>query len=424
MARSDNNLSAVFTDTANAIRSKTGGSNQICPRDFADEITNIPTGQAVPWLDEDYPDIPLPSKITEQEDVIYLLYDLNREYCCPAFSVTFTSCTCNVYFYKDKTLYSSTTESISSNTNKYLQYERNQNYNFALIKLSGIITKLEFIRPKYNDSNFGSDTDLGILVISGKCQSCTYLPRINSSPYSGKLQNLRYFAFSGLNGEGDGLFSSCGNLISIPELQFSSNLTTLASAFTSCYSLKHLVLFDTSKVTNWMYTFYQCFSLNKLPAFDMSKGTNFSQCFSNTRTINFENMNLESAGNVGAIFSNCSALIFVKINQNNHSFSDVTQMFYNCHSLQSVEIDVSNCSTGMSSILNNVSTITKLILKGLKVSFSISNQTKMTREALVEFFNNIATVETTQTLTLGSTLLNKLTAEDRAIATNKGWTLA
>ena len=41
MAKSDNNLTAVFTDTANAIRLKTEGSSQISPRDFADEIATI-----------------------------------------------------------------------------------------------------------------------------------------------------------------------------------------------------------------------------------------------------------------------------------------------------------------------------------------------------------------------------------------------
>ena len=41
MAKSDNNLTAVFTDTANAIKSKTGRSLQISPRDFADEIASI-----------------------------------------------------------------------------------------------------------------------------------------------------------------------------------------------------------------------------------------------------------------------------------------------------------------------------------------------------------------------------------------------
>lgn len=44
MARSENNLTAVFTDTANAIREKTGDSALIIPRDFADAIANISGG--------------------------------------------------------------------------------------------------------------------------------------------------------------------------------------------------------------------------------------------------------------------------------------------------------------------------------------------------------------------------------------------
>lgn len=44
MARSNNNLKAVLQDTANAIRSKTGGNNPIVPRDFGDAIRSIPTG--------------------------------------------------------------------------------------------------------------------------------------------------------------------------------------------------------------------------------------------------------------------------------------------------------------------------------------------------------------------------------------------
>ena len=44
MARSENNLIAVFTDTANAIRSKKSSSAEISPRDFADEIMSIPSG--------------------------------------------------------------------------------------------------------------------------------------------------------------------------------------------------------------------------------------------------------------------------------------------------------------------------------------------------------------------------------------------
>lgn len=43
--KSNNNLTAIFTDTANAIRTKTGSSDLICPLDFADQIENIPAGE-------------------------------------------------------------------------------------------------------------------------------------------------------------------------------------------------------------------------------------------------------------------------------------------------------------------------------------------------------------------------------------------
>ena len=45
-------------------------------------------------------------------------------------------------------------------------------------------------------------------------------------------------------------------------------------------------------------------------------------------------------------------------------------------------------------------------------------------DSLMSIINNLATVTTTQTLTLGSTNLAKLSSEEKAIATNKGWTLA
>ena len=44
MARSEKNLTAVFTDTASAIRAKTGTTEEICPLDFADKINSIQTG--------------------------------------------------------------------------------------------------------------------------------------------------------------------------------------------------------------------------------------------------------------------------------------------------------------------------------------------------------------------------------------------
>lgn len=93
-----------------------------------------------------------------------------------------------------------------------------------------------------------------------------------------------------------------------------------------------------------------------------------------------------------------------------------------CNSLESIPAyDLSNITS------INISGLYKLAefhATGMKVSFNISSSTEFTNEALVEILNNLATVTTTQTLTMGATNLAKLTDEDKLIATNKGWTLA
>ena len=59
----------------------------------------------------------------------------------------------------------------------------------------------------------------------------------------------------------------------------------------------------------------------------------------------------------------------------------------------------------------------------MKVSFDISASTKFEESDLVTILNNLATVTNTKTLTMGATNLAKLTDDEKAIATNKGWTL-
>ena len=53
----------------------------------------------------------------------------------------------------------------------------------------------------------------------------------------------------------------------------------------------------------------------------------------------------------------------------------------------------------------------------------ILSPTNLDVSSLLDVINNLATVTTTKTLTLGSTLLAKLTEEQIAVAVNKGWTV-
>lgn len=103
--------------------------------------------------------------------------------------------------------------------------------------------------------------------------------------------------------------------------------------------------------------------------------------------------------------------------------TDMYSMFYNCQKLTSIpELDASNV-TSFSRAFYNCKNLKEFHMTGMKVSFDIQQSTLLTREALVEILNNLATVTRTQKLTIGPTNLAKLTDEDKAIATNKGWTL-
>lgn len=66
------------------------------------------------------------------------------------------------------------------------------------------------------------------------------------------------------------------------------------------------------------------------------------------------------------------------------------------------------------------------VMEGLSVSSYLNNRPlSLTRKSLRAVINGLAdlTGQTAQTLTLGATLLAKLTEEDIAIATNKNWTI-
>jgi hypothetical protein len=53
-----------------------------------------------------------------------------------------------------------------------------------------------------------------------------------------------------------------------------------------------------------------------------------------------------------------------------------------------------------------------------------STSTKWEKHYIVKFFNKLGTTTNAITLTFGATNLDKLTEEEKAIATNKGYTLA
>lgn len=178
------------------------------------------------------------------------------------------------------------------------------------------------------------------------------------------------------------------------------NVTDMKEMFDYCKELITLPILNTSNVTNMKNMFFNCNKLTSIPQLDTSK------------VSNMENM-----------FCYCYNLTSIpKLNTSN--VTSMYAMFTSCYNLSSIpQLDVSKV-TYMNGIFDSCRSLEEIHMTGMKVSFNISSSTLFTREALLEILNNLATVTSTKTLTMGSTNLAKLTDEDKAIATNKGWTLA
>ena len=191
--------------------------------------------------------------------------------------------------------------------------------------------------------------------------------------------------------------TSVNNLISYNDTENSKSMTNM---FGNCKNLTSIPLLNTSNVKKMWEMFCSCLKLTSIPLLDTSNVTR-----------------------MWGMFNNCEKLTTIP-QLNTSKVTDMENIFVYCYKLTSIPaLDVSNVTT-FSRAFDGCYNLESIEMTGMKVSFNISSSTKFTREALVVILNNLATVSTSQTLTMGATNLAKLTEEDKAIATNKGWTLA
>lgn len=262
---------------------------------------------------------------------------------------------------------------------------------------------------------------------------------------------------------------------SLPKVKVSTFQVTNDCINADGYFLAELI--DTSETTSLQKAFVNCTSLQTLDVsnWNVSKVTDFTQIFEETkiRQIDISNWNLSSAYSITAMFWGCTNLTNVdvsklntssivrfrgvfggnqKMNFNNIDVSNWNTrngkefgvLFKNCHLLTSLDLsnwDLSN-ATDVSDMFNGCSSLTSLIgnqplkddtcaLKGLRISANMftNGATNIDRDSLRALINGLADAndqpeDSRPTLTLGTTLMVKLTEEDIAIATSKGWSIS
>ena len=238
------------------------------------------------------------------------------------------------------------------------------------------------------------------------------------------------------------MFSGCTSLTELDVSSWdTSNVTDMNNIFVNCLSLISLDLsnFDTSNVTNMRQMFQNCSRLTELDLsnFDTSNVTDmyymFNGCQSLT-SLDVSNLDTSKVTNMSYMFYNCESLTSLDVS--NWDTSNVTNMnsiFGGCFKLTSLDIsnfDVSKCtsSSSLSNIFgtsyNGCTALVDFIApKNISAPMNVQYATALSHDSLMSIINNLATVSG-KTLTLGSTNKAKLTEEELAIATNKGWKIA
>lgn len=240
-------------------------------------------------------------------------------------------------------------------------------------------------------------------------------------------------------------FRLMDSLITIKELNTSKTIE-MANTFLQCKSLKNFPLIDTRNLKSMYMTFAKT-PLEEIPLFDMSNVEKAQYVFQETKlktipqfnTAKLENMDgflgncpllesiplldLSNVTNANGAFSSCKSLKSIP-EFNTSKLQNASNLFAGCSSLTSIpRLNFSKVNS-LYHVVYNCTSLKEFLPYGMKVSFDLSSSTKFERENLVTVLNNLATVTTTQTLTLGEVNLAKLTDEDKKIATDKGWTLA
>ena len=112
-----------------------------------------------------------------------------------------------------------------------------------------------------------------------------------------------------------------------------------------------------------------------------------------------------------------------------HILKTLDHTFFGCESLTDVPLlDFSNVTSIIFAFNNCYKLVNLGGFKNLKCSLNLSSSDRLTVDSLMNVINNLYDFvgngeSTTRTLQLGTTNLNKLTAEQKAVATNKGWVL-
>ena len=242
------------------------------------------------------------------------------------------------------------------------------------------------------------------------------------------------------------MFYGCTNLEQVPNFNL-SKATTVNNMFNLCNNLKTAPAFDMRLATDFSGMFINCLNLTEIGLIDTRSGTNFTafaQTCPKLRTV--ANLDMSKATSAGNAFQSCASLDNFPAITLGAANCNLTSFFINNSTMKKVgNMDVSkatsfgNLFSGGHSLrnlpaldLNAGTTLTNMVspvmasapFTNVRASLSLANK-NLGRLSIIEVFNGLASGVTSRTITVSANPgFAALTANDRLIATAKGWTIA
>ena len=181
---------------------------------------------------------------------------------------------------------------------------------------------------------------------------------------------------------------------------------------------------DTSNFTQLNYMYYRCDNLIEIPEVDAQKAQYFASVYENCKNV--KKLSIKNTSNIisfSKAFRDCLLLEEISVLDGTKA-NNIENTFYRCNSLKKFD-----------GIINLGKAYTQKTENYYKYVFNLSQSVLLTHESLINIINNLYDLNLTydvanggtlyrQQLVLGSTNLAKLTEEEIAIATNKGWNVS
>ena len=281
-----------------------------------------------------------------------------------------------------------------------------------------------------NTSNFAAR---GLSSAFSNCYALISVPKFDAtnatdvSHMFSNCYNLEYF--DGLENVSDGInmynmFAFCRRLSTFPDNIGIEHASNVSNMFYNCESLKTIPDLNIDIATSASQMFYQCYNIETVGNISMKSCTSSAYMFKSCQ--NLETIGTIEAGSsidMSGMFSNC---INIKHSPaiNFSSATSISSIFDGCSSMRAVEIDGISGSASINAQSFACSNLRSITFKNAE-TWQGGNITLTTSHldtaAAVKLFESLPAISTAKYIKLS---LSALTDEQKAIATDKGWTVS